>query len=204
MMVMVPGTCGAAVSYLPPIGVNSTTTVMPAATACLTGFTTAVPSFACTIITSYRLDVTASCSWLTCVGPSKFESRKVASALLAAAYSCIPDQVAWANEFALAKPKKPMLSFLSAGAAVAAPPAVEVSGLLQPATATTAVRPTARSRATRITGAPRVRKEGVSRNGGGSTSSNTPPTSGSSSEMSSSAVSRPDKEARHGSSTHRR
>src|SRR5262245_51174213 len=105
------------------------TTVIPAATACFTAGTIAVPSLACTMTTLYRLDVTASWSWLTWVGPSKLESRKVALALCELAYSWIPAQVAWANELALAKPKKPMDSFSLAEAAFVVPVAV-VLGLL--------------------------------------------------------------------------
>ena len=120
MMLMVPGIWGSMVSNLPPTGVNSMTTVMPAARACLTGVAMAVPSLAWMITTLNRLEVTASCSWLTCVGPSKLESRNSVEALCALAYSWTPAHAAWANELAFAKPKNPMLSFLDSSTEVAA------------------------------------------------------------------------------------
>jgi hypothetical protein len=60
----------------------------------------------------------------------------VAVALWAAAYCWTPAHVAWAKEFALAKPKKPMLSFLLLAAAAlefGVDPEHVVAGLIQPA-----------------------------------------------------------------------
>src|SRR5579872_5879886 len=83
---------------------------------------------------------------------------KVAVALCVSAYPWIPAHVAWANEFALAKPKKPMLSFLllAAEAPDVGVDELVVAGLLQPATtsASAAAAPTAASRRARVTTAP--------------------------------------------------
>ena len=128
-MLMAPGICGSMVSNFGPMTENSTTTVMPAWTACCRGAMSAWLSLAWTTITSNCLEVTASWICWTWVWALKLGSTNVAVALLAFAACSTPRKVPWAKPLDLAKPKNPTLSCLLASAAEAGPEAACVGGV---------------------------------------------------------------------------
>ena len=121
-------------SYFVPIGVNSPTTVMPSSIASRIGGTTALPSFACTMKAWNSPRVIAFWICDTCFAASKFGSKNSTSTPSFSACSLIPASVAWANEFALAKPKNAILSTSAASPPPAAgPPPPSPSSSPQPA-----------------------------------------------------------------------
>ena|SRR5437868_11882614 len=109
------------------MGVNSPTTVIPFLIACRTAGTTAFPSLAWTTKTWYWPVVIASWICETCVCETKFGSKNFVLAPQAFAACWTPFQVACANEFAAAKPKKATAFTLlfeqpAAGLALLVPP----------------------------------------------------------------------------------